>query len=68
MEVYLVYHSQTYEFNEVVGVFSDYVKAREFELEYIRKYEVDELSSWTEIRKVEVNKDYDAFGNIGEEV
>lgn len=68
MEVFLVYHSEPYEFNEVVGVFSDYVKAREFELAYAYKHKVTGQWSDTSIRKVEVNKDYDGFFGIGEEV
>ena len=53
----------------MVGVFSDYVKAREFELAFIQKHNVDGDGEWTEIRKVEVDKVYDnIFGGIGEEV
>ena len=67
MEVYLVYHGEQYEFNEVIGVFSDYVKARAFELAYAQKNNLNEDYGWTEIRKVEVNKEYE-FLELGEEV
>lgn len=69
MEVYLVYHGVPYEFNDVVGVFSDYVKAREYELAYIQKHQISGDYEWTEIRKVEVNKDYDdSLNGLGVEV
>ena len=70
MEVYLVYYKEAYEVNEVLGVFDNYVKAREFELECCKKYDVKEEGGygWCEIRKVEVNKVYDGFGDIGEEL
>ena len=68
MEVYLVYHGVQYEFNDVIGVFSDYVKAREYELAFLKDRKIYE-DEWTEIRKVEVNKQYSRFdGEIGEEV
>jgi hypothetical protein len=63
MEVYLVISGIAYEGENVVGVFSDYVKARECELQYADGH------GYTEIRKVEVDKIYDdVFGGIGEEV
>ena len=70
MEVYLVYYMEAYEVNEVIGVFGDYVKAREFELDYCNKNGIKEDSyGWCVIRKVEVDKVYDdVFAGIGEEV
>ena len=71
MEVYLVYHHINYESDRVLGVFSNYVKAREYELEYLKDNAMLEGSDWTEIRKVEVNKIYSyasLFDGIGEEV
>lgn len=69
MEVFLVYYMEAYEVNEVLGVFDNYVKAREFELECCKKYNVkDDGVGWCEIKKVEMNKIYDGFGNIGVEV
>lgn len=65
MFVYLVMSGIMYEGSEVVGIFSDYAKARECELKHVSE------SDWeyTEIRKVEVDKVYeDVFGGIGEEV
>ena len=65
MFVYLVIFGIPYEGENVVGVFSDYVKARECEL----TYKDNSGYNYTEIRKVEVNKVYeDIFGGIGEEV
>ena len=68
MEVFLVYYKEAYEVNEVLGVFDNYVKAREFELECCKKYVIDDGCGWCEIRKVEMNKIYDGFGDIGEEL
>ena len=69
MEVFVVFHGIQYESNDVVGIFSDYVQAREFELGYIQKHNVSRDWEWTEIRKVEVNKVYDdVFQGIGVEV
>ena len=63
MFVYLVIHGIQYEGGSVVGVFSDYMKARECELKYVDSF------GYTEIRKVQVDKVYDdVFGGIGEEV
>ena len=64
MFVYLVIYGIPYEGDQVVGVFSDYVKAREFEL----SYDCSDIGG-TEIRKVELDKVYDdVFQGIGEEV
>ena len=69
MNVYLVYHFVQYEFNDVIGVFDSYDKARSYELNYIKDHNVNSDYEGTEIRKVEVNKDYsDNFGELGEEV
>lgn len=63
MDVYLVITGVPYESEDVVGVFSDYVKAREHELKYVGDY------GYTEIRKVQVDKIYDnVFAGIGEVV
>lgn len=63
MEVYLVISGVQYEGEWVVGVFSDYAKARECELKYVDGF------GYTEIRKVEVDKVYeDVWQGIGEEV
>lgn len=69
MFVYLVIFGIPYEGENVIGVFSDIVKARQFDLEYCQKNNVNGKYEWTEIRKVEVDKVYeDIFGGIGEEV
>ncbi len=63
MFVYMVIHGIQYEGEDVIGVFSDYVKARECELKYVHKF------GYTDIRKVELDKIYDdVFGGIGEAV
>lgn len=65
MFVYIVSHGIQYEGADVVGVFTDYAKARECELKYVSEYECE----YTEIRRVEVDKVYEnVFGGIGEEV
>ena len=69
MFVYVVIFSIAYECDNIVGIFSDYVKAREFDLAFQQKHKIAGEYEWTEIRKVEVNKVYDnVFGGIGEEV
>ena len=69
MEVYVVTFSIAYEGDNLVGIFSDYVKAREFELAFLQKHSIDGDGEWTDIHKVEVNKIYDnVFGGIGEKV
>jgi hypothetical protein len=71
MFVYVVMYGVNYEGSNLLGVFSDYVKAREFELEFIRKNGVGDIKDydWSEVRKVELDKVYeDWYQGIGEEV
>lgn len=68
MFVYCVFYKQAYEVNELIGVFSDYEKARQFDLDYCAKEEMLADYEWTVIRKIELNKVYYGFGQIGEEV
>ena len=63
MFVYLVISGIPYEGATVVGVFSDYVKARQLEQVMTDSF------GYTQIRKVQVDKIYDdVFDGIGEEV
>ena len=63
MFVYLVISGVPYEGEDVIGVFSGYVKAREHQLKFV------DLFGYTMIRKVQVDKIYDnVFDGIGEEV
>lgn len=66
--VYVAMYGIAYEGNELLGVFSDYVKAREFEVNYRAKHAVGTESEWIEIRKIELDKLYEGFGDIGETV
>ena len=59
MFVYAVIWSMEYEGQELLGVFSDYVKAREFE--------ISQKDANVSIVKVELDKIYQ-FGECGEEV
>jgi len=59
-EVYVVLWSVPYEGENLMGVFSDYVKAR--------RYVLDQKDENLEIRKVELNKVYEGMFNVGEEV
>lgn len=68
MFVYCVFYQQAYEVNELIGIFSDYEKARAFDLDYIAKHEITGKHDWTVIRKVELDKVDYGFGFIGEEV
>lgn len=68
MEVYCVFYQEAYEVNELIGVFSDYEKARSFELDYCAKEKISGEYDWTVIRKVELDKVDYGFGFIGEEV
>jgi hypothetical protein len=64
MSVYVVSLEIAYEGSQVMGVFSDYVKAHEHKLSLCG----DGLDSHDYvIRKVELDKAYD-FGDLGEEV
>jgi hypothetical protein len=68
MEVYVVMYGVQYEGMELLGVFSDYVKAREFEVSYKATHAVGNDCEWIEIRKVELNRIYDGYDGVGEEV
>ena len=65
MSVYAVSLEIAYEGSTLLGVFSDYVKARQHMLSLYG----DGISDGDYvIRKVELDKIYDGFGDIGEEV
>lgn len=67
--VYVVLLSIAYEGSELLGVFSDYVKAREYEVNYKAKYAIGSGDcEWIEVRKVELNKIYEGYGDVGEEL
>ncbi len=66
MYVYVVLYGVQYEGMELLGVFSDYVKAREFEVSYKAKYAVGDDCEWVEIRKVELDKVYGQIFDVGE--
>jgi hypothetical protein len=70
MFVYVVMYGASYEGNQLLGVFSDYVKAREFEVKYSARFAIGKSESeWVEVRKVELDKVYeDWFQGVGEEV
>lgn len=56
--VYLVIHKVANEGDNVLGVFTDYVKARQFDLQYLSEIAMLDGFEWTEIRKIEVDKSY----------
>ena len=65
MFVYIVSLEIAYEGSTILGVFSDYVKARQHMLSLYG----DGISDGDYvIRKVELDKIYDGFGDIGEKV
>ena len=65
--VYIVFYCVTDEGETVVGVYDNYVNARDFELQFLCKHPNAVMSNWTEIRKVELNKVYDnVFDKIGD--
>lgn len=66
--VYVVLYGAQYEGTELLGVFTDYVKARAFEVQYQAKHMIGTDTEWVEIRKVELNKVYDVMQSVGEEV
>ena len=66
--VYVAMYGAEYEGNQLLGVFSDYVKAREFEVNYRSRYAIGESGEWVEVRKVELNKLYEGFAECGEQV
>ena len=57
--VYIVFYCMSYKGEKVVGVFDNYVNARDFELKFLCKHPNAVMSNWTEIRKVELNESYD---------
>jgi hypothetical protein len=59
-EVYAVIWSVPYEGENLMGVFSDYVKAR--------RYVLDQKDENLEIRKLELNKVYEDMFIVGETV
>jgi len=65
MFVYVVSLDIAYEGSTLLGVFSDYVKARQHLLSLCVGASADDNYV---IRKVELDKVYDGFGEIGEEV
>lgn len=69
MFVYAVLLEIAYEGDALMGVFSDYVKAREFQLAKCQNGETIFLLEDIVIRKVELDHIYsDCFSGIGEEV
>lgn len=68
MFVYCVFYQEAYEVNELIGVFSSYEKARDFDLQYCEKEKISGKYDWTVVRKVELDNDDYGFGQIGEEV
>ena len=68
MFVYVVLNGMQYEGMELLGVFSDYVKAREFEVSYKAKFAIGGGCEWVEIRKVELDRIYDQYSGVGEEM
>lgn len=65
--VYVVMWGVAYEGDKLLGVFSDYVKARDFEVNWRGRHAVDnDEYEWVEVRKVELNKVYSGFDNVGE--
>lgn len=65
MEVYVVQLCIAWEGDYLMGVFSDYAKARQFELDYCAKNDMSE-DDCIEIRKIGLDKVYNGFGEIGE--
>ncbi len=66
MEVYVVQLCIAYEGDYLLGVFSDYAKARQFELDYSTKHKL--YNDYIEIRKVELDKVYNGVLGVGEVV
>ena len=69
MYVYVVSYCAAYEGEQLLGVFSDYVKARAFEVNWKSKSAVGESDSeWVEVRKVELDRIYGGMFSVGEEM
>ena len=60
MEVFAVIWSMAYEGENLMGIFSDYVKARQ--------YMLDQKDENLSIRKIELDRIYDGLLEVGEEV
>ena len=68
MFVYVVSYCAEYEGEQLLGVFSDYVKAREFEVNWKSKNGIGDSYEWVEVRKVELDKVYEGMFEVGEEM
>lgn len=68
--VYVVLYGVAYEGDQLLGVFSDYVKAREFKVNWKERHTIGdgEYDEWVEVRKVELDKIYSGFDNVGEQL
>lgn len=67
--VYLVIHKVSNEGDTILGVFTDYIKARKFDLQYLSTVSMFEDIEWTEVRKVETDNPcsyYDGMYDLGE--
>lgn len=67
MFVYTVSYNAMCEGSELLGIFTDYVKARQFELEYRTTTPLDDDNGFEniEIRKIELDKIYGRFYDVG---
>ena len=65
--VYVVSYCASYEGQQLLGVFSDYVKARAFEISW-KSENINGSNEWVEVRKVELNKVYEEMFDVGEEM
>jgi len=70
MEVYVVLWVLAYEGNQLLGVFSTLDKAKSYVEDYRSRNAIatESDSEWVEIRKVELDKVYKDFDDVGEEV
>ena len=65
--VYVVSYCASYEGQQLLGVFSDYVKARAFEISW-KSENINGSNEWVEVRKVELNKVHEDMFDVGEEM
>lgn len=70
MYVYVVSYGIAYEGEQLIGVFSDYVKARQYQLDYSSRFgvSIEGDGEWIVIRKVELDRAYNGLESVGEEV
>jgi hypothetical protein len=70
MKVFSVIWGTSYEGTQLLGLFSDLEKAKSFQESYYSRNAIakNSDSEWVEVRRVEIDKVYSDFDEVGEEM